>query len=294
MNITQLQILAAVVETGNFSAAALQLDLSQPAVSRAIAALEDELGVVLLSRGRFGARPTRVGERVVQLAQRMLQLHDSMVHEVNLEKGLQGGHLRIASFRSAATHVLPPRLALFRQRCPGVSVSIIETDPQGVEQALREGKVDIGLVPLPRSEEFDTWEITRDEYVVLLPSHAHPSGQPLTWAQLSRYEFILYNYAECTTAVRQHWATAHQELKVAYEIKEDSTIVSMVAQGLGAAILPRLAAVPIPPEVAAHPLPIPLERVIGAAILASAMQVPSVFAFLDVLRQTAPEPRATG
>jgi DNA-binding transcriptional LysR family regulator len=284
MNISHLQILLAVVEYGSFSMAALKLDISQSAVSRAIAALEDELGVSLLSRGRFGARPTLVGERVLHHARQILQCRESIDYEVNLQKGLTGGRIRIASFRSAATHLLPPMIARFSQRFPQVEVSLIEDDPTGVEQALREGLVDIGLMPLPRSDEFETWEIARDEYVVLLPTAIGSVPDPLTWEELSTYSFILYNYAECTSAVRDHWATWGQTLKIAYIIKEDSTIVSMVAQGLGAAILPRLAALPIPAGVQVRSLPVSLERVIGAAVLSNILHSPAVFTFLDLLR----------
>ena len=58
----------------------------------------------------------------------------------------------------------------------------------------------------------------------------------------------------------------------------------MVVQGLGAAILPRLAAAPIPKEVRVYSFPVPLERVIGVAVLSDALHVPAVFAFLDMLR----------
>jgi DNA-binding transcriptional LysR family regulator len=286
MNIFHLRILLEVVEQGSFSAAALKLEISQSGVSRAIAALEEELGVPLLMRGRFGARPTRVGERAIAHARKILELRDSIDYEVNLEKGLQGGIVRVASFRSAATHILPPAVACFRQVYPNVEIRISEQDPLGVEQALREGQADIGLLPLPRSEEFETWEIARDEYVVLLPKSADRVPLKLTWEELSSYSFILFNYAECTSAVREHWAKWGQSLKVAYEIKEDSTIVSMVAQGLGAAVLPHLAAMPIPNSVQVRSLPVPLERMIGAAILSNNLQVPAVFAFLDVLRGT--------
>ena len=286
MNISHLRILLAVVEQGSFSMAALKLDTSQAAVSRAIAALEDELGVSLLTRGRFGAYPTLVGERVLHHARDILQSRENIDYEINLVKGLEGGRVRIASFRSAATHLLPPMMARFRQRFPSIEVTLTEDDPLGIEQALREGKVDIGLVPLPRSsEEFETWEIARDEFVVLLPQ-AHRPPEVLTWPMLSAYSFILYNYAECTSAVRNHWMRSEQSLKVAYEIKEDSTIVSMVAQGLGAAILPRLAALPIPDGVVVRSLPIALERVIGAAMMANVLHPPAVFAFLDLLRGT--------
>jgi DNA-binding transcriptional LysR family regulator len=286
MNIFHLQVLLTVVECKNFSTAALKLDISQAAVSRAIAALEDELGVSLLTRGRFGARPTLIGERVIHHAQRILQVREDIEAEINHAKGLDGGRVRIASFRSAATHLLPPMIARFSHRFPNVEVSLVEDDPTGVEHALREGKVDIGLVPLPRSsEDLETWEIARDEFVVLLPKSAIVS-ETLTWEELSAYSFILLNYGECTSVVQSHWAKWGQSFKVAYEIKEDSTIVSMVAQGLGAAVLPRLAAMPIPEGVQVRSMPVPLERSIGAAVMATVLHPPTVFTFLDLLRGT--------
>lgn len=287
MNVEHLRILRTVVDQGSFSTAALKLDISQSAVSRAIATLENELGVSLLTRGRFGAYPTLIGERVLRHVDTILQAREHLDHEVNLVKGLQGGRVRIASFRSAATHLLPPKIARFCQRFPDIEVSLTEADPISIEQALREGRVDIGLVPLPRSsEDFETWEIARDEFVVLLPPSPQPIPEKLTWSELSTYSFILYNYAECTSAVRNHWAQWGQSPKVAYEVKEDSTIVSLVAQGLGAAILPRLAALPIPVGITVRSLPVPLERVIGAATVVNVLQPPAVFAFLDLLRGT--------
>ncbi len=287
MNITYLKILAAVVEHQSFSMAATQLNLSQSSVSRAIAALEEELGVSLLARGRFGAYPTDVGQRILQHTQVILAARDQIEAEANREKNLYGGRVRIASFRSVSTHVLPPLIAKFCQRFPDVEVSLTEADPNSIEEALRSGRVDIGLMPLPRAtDDFETWHIMRDEFVVLLPPASKHAPAVLTWKHLSQYSFILYNYAECTSAVRQHWQSWGQSLKVAYEIKEDSTIVSMVSQGLGAAVLPRLAALPIPDGIQVRSLPAPLERQIGAAVLANVWHSPAVFTFLDLLKGT--------
>ncbi len=286
MNILQLKVLVTIGQCGSFSDAAIQLDISQSAVSRAIASLENELNIPLLVRGRMGARLTTVGERVIVHAQQILDLRESIEYEVNLEKALYNSRLRIASFRSAATHLLPPKIAQFQRAYPRVEVSLDEFDPAGVEQALRSGDADLGLLPLPRSEEFTTWEIARDEYVVLLPKRPHATSKPITWHELSYHSFILLNYAECTTAVREHWSRWQQPLNVAYNVKEDSTIVSMVAQGLGAAILPRLAAIPIPETVEIQPLPVPLERIIGVAILANVPPSPAVTRFLDVLKDS--------
>ncbi|MEM7061719.1 MAG: LysR family transcriptional regulator [Cyanobacteria bacterium P01_B01_bin.77] len=284
MNISQLKVLVAIAQCGSFSDAALQLEMSQSAVSRAISSLENELDVPLLVRGRLGAKLTDIGERVVTHAQQILDLRESIEYEVNLEKALYNSRLRIASFRSAATHLLPPKIAQFQRAYPRVEVSLNEFDPAGVEQALLSGDADLGLLPLPRSEDFITWEIVRDEYVVLLPKTKQPPTASITWSELSAHSFILLNYAECTTAVREHWSRWQQPLKVAYNVKEDSTIVSMVAQGLGAAILPRLAAMPIPDTVESRSLPVPLERVIGVAILANVPPSPAVNRFLEVLK----------
>lgn len=285
MNISQLKVLVTIGQCGSFSDAALQLEMSQSAVSRAIASLENELHVPLLVRGRMGAKLTTIGERVVTHAQKILELRESIEYEVNLEKALYNSRLRIASFRSAATHLLPSKIAQFQRAYPRVAVSLDEFDPAGVEQALLTGDADLGLLPLPRSEDFTTWEITRDEYVVLLPKTEHPTTTAITWDELSSQSFILLNYAECTTAVKEHWSRWQQPLNVAYNVKEDSTIVSMVAQGLGAAILPRLAAMPIPETVESRSLPVPLERVIGVAILANVPPSPAVTRFLEVLKE---------
>ncbi|MEK0185440.1 LysR family transcriptional regulator substrate-binding protein, partial [Microcoleus anatoxicus] len=74
---------------------------------------------------------------------------------------------------------------------------------------------------------------------------------------------------------------------IAYELTEDSTIVSMVLQGLGAAILPRLAAEPIPAEVKICSFPADFQRVIGVAILREGLLIPAVFAFLDLVTSVA-------
>ena len=126
MTLSQLQVSIAVAEYKGFSEAALQLDMSQSAVSNAIATLEADLGVVLFSRGRHGANPTPVGKRVVTLARQMMQLQEEILKEANLARSLRGGEVRITSFRSITTHVLPEVVAQFRQRFPEISISIAE------------------------------------------------------------------------------------------------------------------------------------------------------------------------
>ncbi len=285
IKLSQLRALVAVAEHGNFSEAALHLELSQSAVSHAIACLEDELGVLLTSRGRHGAHLTPVGERLIGHARQVLQLIEVMIKEANLEKGLHGGSVRIACFRSVATHVLPVVIARFRTHFPKITVVISEHyDFSGVEQALRAGHADLGFTYLPAPDEFETWEFLRDDYVALLPPNTRFRNVKLTWEQLAAYPLILPSTNTCSIRIRNHLKVSQYPLNIAYEVREDSTIVSMVVQGLGVAIIPRLAAEPLPVGVQAYTLPVPLERVIGVAVRANALQTPAVFAFLDLLR----------
>ncbi|MEH2179082.1 LysR family transcriptional regulator [Nostoc sp.] len=291
MKLSQLRAIVAVADCGNFSEAALKLQLSQPAISHAIATLEEELGVLLFARGRHGAVLTPAGERILYHARQAMQHLKMMQHEANLHKGLHGGHVRIAAFRSVATHLLPKAMptagyayAQFHNQFPEIAVTIIEcaafTD---VEQCLHDGRADIGITCLPTGEEFETWEIFRDEYVALLPPDTKISSPKITWEDIAAYPPVLLPCTPCGRILHNHLKTFAIPINTASDIQEDSTVVSMVNQGLRAAIMPRLAAVPIPPKVKVYSLPAPLERVIATAILSNALQVPAVFTFLEML-----------
>ncbi|MBD2459845.1 LysR family transcriptional regulator [Oscillatoria sp. FACHB-1407] len=283
LKISQLQAFVMVAEYGNFSSAALELGLAQSTVSHAIATLEDELGVVLLLRGRHGAILTPEGKDILQDAQQILQSLESIHKKANLAKGLQGGQVRVATVRSIATHVLPEIIAQFRLKFPMVRVVLEEFDRYvEAEQALREGQVDVGFTSLPTSPEFEARELFRDEFVALLPPNSL-NDIPLTWEQLVRYPMIMNHRSyQHNKVVRDHLLKFGYELNVAYEMREDSTIISMVRQGLGATVMARLTAEPIPPELQVRSLPVPLERTIGIITLENSLLSQAVFAFLDV------------
>jgi DNA-binding transcriptional LysR family regulator len=286
MKLSQLRILVAVAEHETFSEAALNLDMSQSAVSHSISALEDHLGVVLFSRGRYGARLTPVGDRIVSHARTILQQADAIAREAELARGLQGGQVRIASFRSIAIHLLPDAIAEFKHRHPNIAVNLSEHDNYlQVERALREGRADIGFTLLPAADDLDTREILENAYVALFPPGFKLAGSQLTWAELAQHPLIMPPADRIMMRdVYEHVQSYGYQLNVVSEVETDTTIVNLVAQGLGATILPRLAAEPIPPQVQVFALPVPLGRIIGAAVLGGALHTPAVYAFLDVLK----------
>ncbi|MBF1999164.1 MAG: LysR family transcriptional regulator [Synechococcales cyanobacterium M58_A2018_015] len=288
LKLSQLRAFVAVAEHRNFSTAALELGVTQSTVSHAIATLEDALGVVLLVRGRHGALLTSTGEQILPEAQQILRLLEEIQKKASLDRGLQSGVVRVASVRSIATHLLPEVMMQFRQAFPRVSVAISEFDHfTGVELALRDGQADLGLTLLPTPPEFQSWKLLRDEFVALLPPQTLEPETPLNWDDLTRLPLIMtpasppYEHAR---AVIDHVMQFGYKLHIAYEMKEDSTVIGMVKRGLGVTVMARLAAEPIPAEIQVRRLPVPLERTIGVAILANALLPKAVFMFIDVLK----------
>ena len=284
--LAQLRVLIAVVECQSFSEAALQLEMSQSSVSSAIATLETELGVILFVRGRHGANPTPVGEQVLAYAEQMMQLQEEIHKTVNIAKSLQGGQVRITSCRSITTHVLSGVIAQFRQQFPHIAVSVLEQScNQNIVDALRQGRADIGLIDHPLDDQFETWELLQDEYVVLLPPSFKVKGSTLDWVDLNQCPFVMFSARDQhDEEVFAHCSAFNAFLQVAYWVEADSSIVSMVAHGLGATIIPRLAAEPIPSSIQIYSLPKPLFRSIQVAVLANALLSPPVFAFLEALK----------
>ena len=289
MKLSQLKIVVAVAEQESFGQAALELGISQSAVSHAIASIEESLGVILFSRGRHGAQLTPIGSRILPHAQQAVDSAAAILQEAEIGKGLESGKVRVATFRSVATHILPKRLKQLYQRYPGITANIAEYDSTAqVEQAIKAGRVDIGIITLPASKGITAWEILQDEFVVLLPPDTQLKEDALSWEELAKLPLIMPPVDHAM--MRPVFETINglgYWLNVVNEIETNATTVNLVAQGLGGTILPRLAAEPIPPSIQTYSLPTPIYRSIGVAILAEALQPPAVYALLDILKPQA-------
>ena len=287
LKVSQLRALVAVADCCNFSEAALHLEVTQSTVSHAIAAMEDELGVVLLNRGRHGAQLTPVGESITAHARQALALLETIADEADQAKGLQGGTVRIVAFRSVATNVLPSAIAHLHRQYPNITITITELDELNqLKQSLLQGQADVCVAELLSGDEFETIHILNDEYIALLPPTAGLRDVQLTLEDLVAYPLITSIHPSCGGRIVRKLKQLDDTLEVAYRIRQDSTMAGMVKQGLGIAMLPRLAAEPIPSEVQVCCLPFNLSRPIGASLLREALHTPAVYAFLDALKGT--------
>lgn len=288
VKLSQFRALVTVANTGSFSAAALHLNVSQSTISHSIAALEDALGVILIHRGRQRASLTPVGDRIFAQAQQALALVETMGQEAAQARGIEGGTVRIAAFRSLASEVLPGAIAHLHQHHPTVQVSIIEFESlQGIIHALQEGKADISMSTLLQGDEFETFLIMDDPFIALLPPNHPELSSQLAWEDLRKHPLITSS-SDCCKGLATKVQSATPPVNVDYFISNDSTAVSMTRQGLGITLLPKLAAQPIPEQVRIAQLPFEMVRPLGISWLKSALLTPATYAFLDTFTQPPP------
>ena len=293
MKLQHLRAFLAALDSSSFSEAALELGASQSTVSYAVAELERELGVKLLTRGRFGAEPTEVGLRVATHARGIFALTDAVRQEADLVRGRIRGTLRVATFRSAAGKILPKVIARLKREHPGLSVRLIERDNElspgeSKRQLVRDGLAELAFIDLlAEKDDLIAWELMRDPYRALL--HVSDPRETFSWSEVADAPLIFCDHTACGSYVKQHAWDLGFEAKPAYDVREDSTVIRMVSEGLGVGILPEFA-IDAPPEtVKAVPLDPPLERPIYVAISPSSLKIPAVRAFLNVLKTQFPE-----
>src|ERR671910_498542 len=146
LDVKQLRVLKTVAEQGSFSAAADALSYTQPAVSQQIAALEKRAGATLVDRGSRGVRLTDAGRALVEHADAVIARLAAAEAELEAIAGVRGGRVRLSSFATAGASLLPPAVALFKQRHPDVELSFVEKEPEDAVQMLRSAELEVAIV----------------------------------------------------------------------------------------------------------------------------------------------------
>jgi DNA-binding transcriptional LysR family regulator len=288
----ELRVLDAVAREGSFSAAANALGLTQSAVSHAVRVIERKIGAVLFDRGRTGARPTPAGERAVLHARGVLRLLDVLHADALAAAGSAvSSSLRVAAFRSAAAHLLPAALSRLTAQHPGVScdVVIVRDVGPGTAGEVVAGRADLALVNLPHhlpdaaGTRLVTGTLLTEPYVLIHPvGAADPRRLPLlNWDE------------NCSGATRRWFAGQDWLPPATIQVADDSVLLSMVAHGMGMAVVPRITAAGAAPGVAVRDLgPDAPTGTIGYVTTVELSRATAVRALVRELRAGRPMPPA--
>ncbi len=199
MELDQLRHFLKVAEHANFTRAAAEVKLSQPALSRSIARLEEELGQPLLERQTRSVTLTDCGQMLLDRARQILHLVEDT--EAQFQDDGRTGRIRVAAIPTIAPYFLPEQLRGFRRRFPEASVIVHEDTTDHLLKRLNEGSIDVAIAALPIEAKYLQVEKLFEEELLLVMSAEHELAQKnsIQMRDISPLPFVLLGEAHCLT-----------------------------------------------------------------------------------------------
>ena len=251
MNLTQLSYFLEVARQRSFTQAARVLCISQPGLSKAVKALESELGVTLIRRDVRKFALTREGEILLQQGDRMLSQLNQHVFDLRETLRSKGGHLRVGVSVMQSTVFFPGVMARFQQRCPDAELIISEEPGEVIKAKVRNGDIDIGMIMLYANsqgeeilpEDDDICDVSlafRSEHLLAVP-RSHPLAEresvPVALLRHERLIMLRHDFT-LHENTRRLCSLAGFEPRVVLESGQWDFMMEMVAAGYGVTILP--------------------------------------------------------
>ena len=244
LDIYELNIFLTAAATENFTEAARQLNLTQPAVSMQVQALEKKLGVTLFHRTGRNLNLTEQGRALVPLAREMVNRAIRIEEEIESLKGEVVGNLRIGCSTTTGKYFLPQLAARFRQRHPQVQMTIYNHGREMVLDELCEGTVQLAVVSAKpaacRDAEYRHF-FTDRVVLIVPPNHPWAGRKVIAPEELRQTDFILRDLQsgtrQETEAMLKEVGLSTDDLKVVMEIGNSEAISMAVEEGIGAAFV---------------------------------------------------------
>jgi DNA-binding transcriptional LysR family regulator len=286
----------AVTEAGSFRRAAARLMITQPPLSREMRRLERELGVDLFDRSARPVTLTRAGRAFVTDARAVLAQVDAAVENARTAADPRD-HLRVGFLGAAANGLLPRAVREFRQLHPDVAL-VLEEHESGLAQfaALRDGRIDLGLVREPSDEHgLDSRTILDEPFVLILPSDHRLAGTsaPVSLHDLTGEPFVFWSRASAPspfdTAI-QTFSRMGLEMPIVQEALGVQTILGLVAAGIGVSLLPESVTTLHREGVVSRPLQSPGPTIPLCAVWRTDGRTNTLADFLAALDRSLPTP----
>ncbi|MDE2571380.1 MAG: LysR family transcriptional regulator [bacterium] len=239
MKLSQLRTFLETIRRGGFAEAARAMGVSQPAITRQIQRLENELGVRLLRRAEGPVTLTPAGSQVQRFAQQMLAEHEALLERLRPFHEGVGGTLQIAASTTPGEYLAPRLLVLFAQRYPNVTSILDISDSQRVADTLADGKCDVGFTGLaPHRPHITVERVATDEVVLIVPaSHALAKRRRIKVGDLEGETLIAREAGSGTMeSVRRSLQAAGLELpqmRTAMQLATSHAVLTAVRAGLG-------------------------------------------------------------
>lgn len=283
-----------VVRTGSYSAAARALGYTQPAITQQMKALERDVGIPLFVRVGRGIRLTEAGETLSRHASDILGSLSAAQEQMNALARLHAGRVRVCSFPSANSTLLPEALARLAAAHPGIRIDLLENEPPESLRRLAQGECDISLAfTYPGLHEHvpdDLVEtpLLEDQLTVLLPSGHRLARRRVVQLTDLEGERWIAGCPRCRANLLHECEEAGFVPDIAFTTDDNMAVQSLVAEGLGVAMVPALVlAFMHRAKVAGRPLQPASRRKVSAYVLREHLRIPATALVLQELKAVA-------
>lgn len=290
MQLSQLRSFLVVLEESSLTRAAARLHIGQPALTRQMAALEQDIGARLLERSHRGVLPTAAGQSLAAtLARPLTEIEAAIVQARQYSNGKRTT-LRIGYLQSLARGHLNPALAALRAAYPALRIELTDLCAGGQIRGLREGQIDVGLMGTEAralAHEFYSRTVQQIPVVVAMPAdHALSSRPVLKLADLRGLRFVgkeVVDAADYNDWVNQLCRRAGFRPRIVQRADSTSQLLSLVVSEGAVAILPEIAVDPSAPYIVTRRVIDPFAKWEFIAVWQRGRTAPAVRALLDAL-----------
>ncbi|MCC7272239.1 MAG: LysR family transcriptional regulator, partial [Alphaproteobacteria bacterium] len=240
LNLRLLEVFRAVIDADGVTQAAATLNVTQPAVSKAIAQLEEALGMRLFGRTHGRLHPTGDAHRLYAETERLFTQIDRFHDRVGSLSGGREGHLVVTAIPTLATSIVAHAAARFGRDRPQVGIQIVTANAAAVAEAVGHHRCDVGVVHSPVTERTVTGEIIGESEIVAVVPADHPMSrrESLTPADLGDEPLILNDTGSPPThLLYETFAAARVDFRVALEANSSAACNSAAMAGLGIALI---------------------------------------------------------
>ncbi|WP_373446071.1 LysR family transcriptional regulator [Salinicoccus bachuensis] len=240
------------LETGSFTKAADELGYTQSAISQMINSLEKELSTTLILRSRKGITLTPDGKEFLPYIRSIYNSQRELAEKSKEMEGLQERLIRIGAFSSVSCHWLPPLIKEFKQQYPTVRFELKQGNYTENAEWIKEGVVDFGFTDFQSMPNLTSIPLQEDEMLVILPpTHPLSKEERVPMEKLAKEPYILLDEGTAGNLLSA-FQRSNFEPDIEYRVFDPYTIISMVEQGLGISILPKLLLTNNPYDVSAR------------------------------------------
>ena len=291
MDIKKYEVFLSALEKGCFAKVCEELGYTQPAITSMMKSMEREIGFPLLKRSNKGIQLTHEGREVLPLIRELVRVNNLLNQRYDMLRGIETGHICVGVFPTVATAWMPKIISRFEKKYPHIEIDLVEENSiHRLEEWLTNGQIDIAFFARQPYHNYKWIHLKHDPYYALLPPE-----HPLTsFDQVPAEEFRDQPFLMCRSNegpdedITRYFGEKNIPIKPRFTSNQDFTIVYMVKEGLGLAVLPELIVKTLnmttASDVEVRPLKPAFHRELGIALRQGEEKSPALSRFIDCVK----------